>query len=459
MYPEYRYAHLSAEPNHVYRAVRDIFAQAGLDREHLGTSEWNPLGAYIRKGSRVFVLCNFVTHRYPKEGQLAFWAKCTHGSVLRAVVDYIVLAVGPSGKVIFGNAPLQSCNWQKVLQDTGADRVLEFYKQRGIEVRAQDLRLFIAPRKRWGCVAYVDRRDDTNCAVEVDLADESLLSSLGDNGGNRFRVIDYNPKRTQAYHTGGHHVYVVNRAVLESDVVFSLPKLKTHKMVGLTCALKGFVGTIGHKDCLAHHRFGPPDQGGDEYPRYRWLLLRLSQFRDWVNTRDWPPLRMNSLRMIDYLVQHLLIRMGVILGGAWYGNDTAWRMALDTARILMYATTNGNMQPSIQRRHLAFVDGIIAGEGDGPLVPSPIKAGVLLFSDDVGLCDWACCRLIGFDFDRVPIVREAFNPFMSFAVSRGDFTSCDAYLNGRVIRAQELTWVGKRPFRPPRGWRGYVEMR
>ena len=59
---------------------------------------------------------------------------------------------------------------------------------------------------------------------------------------------------------------MIHRDVLEADVVIHLSKLKTHEKVGITCGLKGFVGSVGHKDCLAHHRFGPPGRGGDEYP-------------------------------------------------------------------------------------------------------------------------------------------------------------------------------------------------
>ena len=49
-----------------------------------------------------------------------FYAKCTHGSVLRAILDYVLLAL-EEGTVRFGNAPVQSCNWERVLEETGAE--------------------------------------------------------------------------------------------------------------------------------------------------------------------------------------------------------------------------------------------------------------------------------------------------------------------------------------------------
>ena len=66
-------------------------------------------------------------------------------------------------------------------------------------------------------------------------------------------------------HAPGRHRYVIAREIIEADVVFSLPKLKTHERAGLTGALKNFVGINGHKDCLPHHRKGGSLAGGDCY--------------------------------------------------------------------------------------------------------------------------------------------------------------------------------------------------
>ena len=60
-YPEYPFADgaIGAEDNPVYRSVRRVFAEAKLDEANVGLPSWNPLGRYVRPGSRVFVLCNF----------------------------------------------------------------------------------------------------------------------------------------------------------------------------------------------------------------------------------------------------------------------------------------------------------------------------------------------------------------------------------------------------------------
>ena len=53
---------------------------------------------------------------------------------------------------------------------------------------------------------------------------------------------------------------------MEADVFINIPKLKTHKKVGLTCALKNLVGINANKNWLPHHTEGTTDRGGDQFP-------------------------------------------------------------------------------------------------------------------------------------------------------------------------------------------------
>jgi uncharacterized protein (DUF362 family) len=455
-YPEYSYSHISSKPNRVYQSVRELLKQSGLDIEHLNTPQWNPLGKMIPEGSKVFILCNFVQNRGKTESQKGFWAKCTHGSVLRAVLDYVFLAVGPQGKVIFGNAPLQSACWEKVLEETGANRVLEFFQKQNVTVQAKDLRMFVATRNMFGKVGYVEQHDGIENAVEVDLGSDSFLTPLNEYATS-FRVADYDYRRTQAYHSHGRHVYAINREILDTDVILSLPKLKTHEKVGITCALKGLVGAIAYKDCLAHHRFGPPTQHGDEYPYHSTIFILLSKLHDWVNLQDWSK-RGVYIRVIDYLIRVFLSRIGLIGAGAWYGNDTAWRMALDIVRVLLYANVNGEMQQNKnRRRHLVLTDGIIGGECNGPLRPHPVQSGMLIFSDNLVENDWACSRVMGFDALKIPLIQGALQPSESYPIAIPDNFTDSAYFNGQRIKLLEIPFTSKRPYVPPRGWRRHIE--
>jgi uncharacterized protein (DUF362 family) len=458
--PDQRYAELraggtSGAPNPVYAAVRALFEQAGLDALHRGAPEWNPLGRYVKPGARVFVLCNFVYHRRPQETEQHLQAKCIHGSVLRALVDYLLLAVGPAGRVQFGNAPLQACSWARVLEETGAARTLAFYREHGLPVEARDLRMFVAERDVLGRVLAVEQRDDRERAVEIDFGGDSLLAEHAGDPRPRYRVADYDPRRTERFHAGRSHRYVIHRDVLEADVIVSLSKLKTHEKVGITCGLKGFVGAVAHKDCLAHHRFGSPDGGGDEYPA-AWKLLRpLSRFQDWLGTRAHDAPFQAALEIGDRSARRVLRRLGAVQGGAWSGNDTCWRMALDLARILHHADVAGVMHEARQRTHLSLIDGVVGGEGEGPLAPSPVPSGVLVFGDDVVAADRAACRLMGFDPERIPLVARAGGP-MRFPVAGAPG---EIVYDGRPTDEAALAPAAGRPFVAPRGWRAHLERR
>jgi len=451
-YPEYALGSVAPRPNPVYAAVRRLFADGGLDKGRLGTPEWNPLREWVPEGSRVFVLCNFVYHRRIQESVRDLQAKCIHGSVLRALIDYALLAAGPRGRVDFGNSALQSCDFERVMADTEADRVLAFYREQALPVRARDLRLFVVARDALGRITHTDHRDDGD-GVEFDLGRESLLAPMSAEGNAVFRISDYDPHRIQAFHEGGRHRYVIHRDVLDADVVISLSKLKTHEKVGITCGLKGLVGTVGHKDCLAHHRFGIPARGGDEYPDSQAFLEPVSRFFDWVNSRGAGAPLQGLVQIADRTLRRVWRRSGLIGPGAWHGNDTAWRMSLDLARIAWYGTAAGSLETRPQRRHLSLIDGVVAGEGAGPLSPKPVHAGVLLFGDDVAVTDRIACRLMGFDPERIPLVREAFRLATLPITESPPDAATECVVDGRACLETSLAPVLSRPFLPPAGWR------
>jgi uncharacterized protein (DUF362 family) len=450
-YPEYVFDHLAIQPNRVYEAVRRVFSQAGLDRSRYGSPDWNPLGEFIKPGSRVFVLCNFVNHRRPGESLSDFSSKCTHGSVLRAVLDYVLSAVGAEGQVHFGNAPLQSCNWDAILCETGAKRVEQFYQGKGLPVKACDLRLWAIELGRMRTIKHIERRGDQDI-VAVDLESASLLSDL-DRPGVRFRVINYDPRRIEEFQQNRRHVYLVNRQALEADVILSIPKLKTHEKVGITCSIKGCVGIVAHKDCLAHHRFGPPHKGGDEYPSDALGLKRaISHLHDAIQGISPENPSGKWLMFLDRIVQKLMRMLSVGSGGAWWGNDTAWRMAVDLCRILAYASPSGKLQHSHKRPHLSLIDGIVGGEGEGPLAPSAVNSGILIFSDNVVRADYAAAMLMGYDPAVLPIVWNSAK-LKSYPLLAGSVTQDSIICNGIRLGFNELRHQQPHHYRPPCGWK------
>ena len=459
-YPEYPFTQVSQRLNLVYSSVRQTLMQAGLDAEHYNTPEWNPLGRWISPGQTVFVLCNFVYHRRPGESMEQFYSKCTHGSVIRAVIDYIFIAVGSSGRVRFGNAPVQSCIWSRVMSETGADKVEKFYKSANIPVESADLRLFIDECAGSLQKALVERRGET-MGITIDLGKRSMLASL-DNPDTKYRVSDYDPSRTDAFHQNNIHQYVLHRYILESDVIVSIPKLKTHEKVGITSAIKGCVGAIGHKDCLAHHRKGAPKLGGDEYrsdPLF--LLASFTMFHDYVQRTNPEKAIGQRMRFLLSGIRFLIRRLAPTINGAWRGNDTCWRMAVDIARLIGHVKCDGTIQTELIRPHIAFLDAIIGGEGNGPLDSSPVKSGAVVFAENPVAMDNAAVRLLGYNTDDFSIVREAvgltdlplfkegdFNP----AERKGKPFAANIIVNGKEVPIGELGNYSSHRYRLSRGW-------
>src|SRR5512140_668456 len=125
--------------NGVYSAVRDMFLLLRLDAEHIGTPDWNPLHAYVRPGDKVVIKPNLVLHEFGAQKN----ASCltTHGSVIRAVLDYVYLATGPEGTISIADAPLQGADFARVVADAGLPQIQEFYRETlQCEIQVIDLR-------------------------------------------------------------------------------------------------------------------------------------------------------------------------------------------------------------------------------------------------------------------------------------------------------------------------------
>ena len=91
-YPEYDGPlSRSGTPNAAYDAVRETLHLLQLDDAHYGRVDWNPLGTFVSPGQTVAIKPNLVMHRHLRGGSLN--CVITHGSMIRAVVDYVCLAL------------------------------------------------------------------------------------------------------------------------------------------------------------------------------------------------------------------------------------------------------------------------------------------------------------------------------------------------------------------------------
>lgn len=244
---------------------------------------------------------------------------------------------------------------------------------------------------------------------------------------------------------------------MESDVIISVPKLKTHQKVGIACALKGTIGAIARKECLAHHRKGDPTSGGDEYPKKALLNKIASHLSDKASAGD-ASISSNIERVLSKMFYHLINRWNNgTMGGSWYGNDTAWRMALDVARILRFARLDGTINKIPVRKHMVILDGVISGEFDGPLRPKPRKSGVVLFSDDICAADVASALIMGYNPSKIPLIRESFS-LKSFPLTEERYEDIRLIMNGRSENINNIPNYFMPKHRAPQGWYGHIEL-
>ena len=410
-------------PNPVYEMVEATLRGLGLDAARAGTADWNPLGDLIQPGDRVLIKPNFVTSKNFEEHLRGEKLACssTHGSVLRPLLDYALRAAGPRGKVTIVDTPVEGCNLEEVVDGLGVRALLDWYAARGTRIDLIDLRHFrVVPHMALDDVKRFGRSFNLGLLLRERLPGDPLGYTVVDVGERSFfdEVAARAPqfcfhrshKHTPVPHHGrGHHEYSIPRTVLDADVVINIPKLKTHKKSGVTLALKSCIGLTNEKYWLPHYTSGTPAESGDEFPFPPPLLVR---FENQLQRFPLPrPLDGHSLiarapKMAEGRSQNGFLH-GFIMEGSWEGNDTIWRTVLDLNQVLFYADRAGRMTDRPQRRYLAIVDGIIAGEGEGPLASTPRHAGLLIAGRDPALVDAACARAMGYGERSIRMIQRA----------------------------------------------------
>src|SRR5690606_39626565 len=101
---------------------------------------WSPLSDLVPRGGRVVLKPNFVRHYHERGGDLA--TVVTHLSVLRPLIDYALLAVGPEGSVVVADAPQYDCDIEVLLAATRLPELIAWYRDAvGARVEWRDLRV------------------------------------------------------------------------------------------------------------------------------------------------------------------------------------------------------------------------------------------------------------------------------------------------------------------------------
>jgi len=434
-------------PNPVYAAVVGLLELLGLDRERVGTPQWNPFGPWVRPGGSVVLKPNFVTNR-DREKLLVgdeLVASSTHPAVLRPLIDLGWRALQGRGTITVVDSPIEGSDIEDTRARLGFDRMVAELQARGVEVRWLDLRDFsyrrhfllddvrLAGRSlNLGWLEHRSQAGDPRGYTTIDVGAQSLLHELPHRERLAFHKRDY--RVAARMHADGSHPYSFANTVLDADLVVNVPKLKTHKKSGVTLALKSVIGLSNRKIWMPHFRRGWAPWG-DEYDRKPHLGERIG----------------NRLTRFPVWGGHSVVlncpRLGappvLAEGGGHPGNETLWRTILDLNVAFLYGKRDGTLADHPQRRVLHVVDGIVGGEGEGPLRATPRRAGVLVAAFDPVAVEAVGAECMGFDSRALPTVTQA-GRTSPHVLGRGDLEHIELLGDGLVPSAP--------PFRPARFW-------
>lgn len=398
--------------NEVYGLCRELFRRAGMDAPRFGRADWDPLAELVRGRRLIVIKPNLVLH-LAGELQCSIAGLVVHASVIRSLVDYLLLAISRAGspaEIVIADTPLQGADFARLCKQNGLAALHDFYARHGLPVRLTDMRQEQAViNENFLILKRVPLPGDPRGTRVVDLGTESTHYSP-EAPERTLAVQDYESSTTNLNHSGKVHRYRFGKTILDADLVINLCKLKTHMKAGVTLALKNVVGANISKDYLPHFRPGGPRQGGDEFgkdSRYQAVVRRV---RDYFNRRAGGR-AVSGLHYVmkraAYAMERRRRRNGKLsaYGGAWYGNDTLWRTIVDINRILFFADAEGRLHSSPQRAVLCMADGIVGMEGEGPMKGRDLPVGLLAWGDDPVEFDANLAWMMGFDPQRIPHIR------------------------------------------------------
>ncbi len=461
--------------NRTYGYVRSILHQLELDKEHFGTPNWEPFKDLIKPGQHAVIKPNFVRGRHLL-GRPGVLSVITHASLMRPIIDYILLSTKGQGIITIADCILQSSIWEEVITESGAKSLVEFYRDRGVTIELIDLRREISTVNEEHVITHREFKDrDPRGYAVVNVGTKSALMPIMSQS-KRLMITDYDKGTVSKHHHDDTNEYYIAKTILSADLFINIPKLKTHRKAGITVAMKNLIGINGDKRWIAHHREGLQGSGGDEFPRIK--LRDYLEFRIFVFLKRHPPLGVWLATFIRRAFRFawrtkLFLTTGSLkepkptstglspelksrferfqkkypgatlrvfnelyplpgrrfFEGSWYGNDTVWRTVSDLNDIIFNADKTGQLHDQPQRNYFCLVDGIIGGDHEGPMECVPKESGVLLGGFHPLAVDYVAANIMGLDWTKMPTLREVLkNPRVNFP----GLTPASLFLSGNV---------------------------
>lgn len=436
-----------------YRQPEAIFGLVARALEMLGLPP-----DHVRPGDRVVLKPNWVKeHDERKPGPGQWEHVVTHPSVIEGVIRWVAPRLGGSGSITVCDAPQTDSSFATLRSYCALDLMIDRCRRDfpGLTIQLLDLR-----PEEWHAVDGVTVSKtalpgDPLGSTHVKLNEGSEF--VGFAGCGQLYGASYDMDETNSRHRGTTHEYMLCRTPMDADLLINIPKLKTHKKVGITCALKNLVGINANKNWLPHHTEGTPDRGGDQFPA---ATTKARLEHSWMGTakrvlKDSPLLSRLFVPLKKVGRWVFGDTQSVVRSGNWHGNDTCWRMVLDLNKCL-FAYAGDGLPRRQPLRYLAVADGIVGGEGNGPMAPDARPCGVIIAGSHPTTVDCTAATVMGFDWRKLRMLQGCFGlrapGFVPFAADTLQVVSNRPEWNGPLS-----SMSGVFDFRPHFGWTGAIE--
>jgi uncharacterized protein (DUF362 family) len=215
----------------------------------------------VKSGEKIFIKPNWVIH--PFKGKEERWvATITNVAMIEAVLKVLHKKLGGQGQIVIGDSPMGRCDINKLWALTNIETVANEYRSRDFKIEILDLRNYYLKTVAEMVVHRIDLAGDPRGSNTVELGSDSIFH---EKERKIYGFVD-GVFQVSDFHNENHNRYVISQSVLDCDYFINLPKMKTHRSAGLTCAMKNLVGITTNKNSVPHYTDGCVAEGGDSFP-------------------------------------------------------------------------------------------------------------------------------------------------------------------------------------------------
>lgn len=407
--------------------------------------------------TNIFIKPNMVID--PWKSEMDNWiSTVTNPAIVEAVIIVLKEKMNGVGCISIGDAPMARSNHERTLKLLKIESIIKSYRSETFKINLIDIRDWYWKYIGEMCVSRKRLSGDPLGNTIINLKEASCFHGRV---GTDFAAYD-NAHPVSEFHNEIDNKYSISTTLIRADMVINLPKLKTHRIAGMTCAMKNLVGINSNKNCVPHNTVGAVSEGGDACPDSEASAVNESKGIGGFVRR--------ALRKKNPIINYLFVPVklvydkiapnkGKIGWGMWYGNDTIWRSINDLNKIIFYADKNGVMQEGIQRKYICITDAIISGEGEGPLHPNPINTGLILISENPVVNDSVACELMGFDYKKIPTIYNAYKKKCKYPLVNFDYNDIVVCCGDKKIPVNQTRTEFSFDFEPSYGWKNHIERR